>query len=60
MELKELVKRINKSDTWNPEDLKELCRLAGMEKEWENADGETFESVVYQTAERLGVDICDE
>ena len=57
MGLKELVNRINRSKEWNPEDLKELCKLAGMENEWEKADGENFEEVAYMAAEKLGIKI---
>ena len=56
-ELAELVERINASDEWNAEDLAELCELAGLKKEWQEADGETFEQVVYKAAEILNVRI---
>lgn len=35
----------------------ELCRMAGMESEWEEADGETFESVLIEAAKKLNVEI---
>lgn len=54
-DLERTVTRIAKSDTWNPEDLKKLCEYAGLSKEWEDSDGETFESVVWQAADKLGV-----
>ena len=57
MELQELVKRINGSKEWNPEDLKELCYMAGMSEEWEKSDGENFEEVAYMAAEKLGIEI---
>ena len=53
----ELAEMIRNSDTWNMEALAELCELADMEEEWKAADGETFESVVYAAAEKLGVEI---
>lgn len=56
-ELTELVGRINASDEWNSEDLAELCEMAGLEKEWNAADAETFEQVAYKAAEILGVEI---
>lgn len=56
-ELAELVERINASDEWNAEDLAELCEMAGLEKEWQEADGETFEQVVFKAAELLHVKI---
>lgn len=39
-----------------PEDT-ELYERAGMSEEWEAADGDTFESVVYAAAEKLGIQI---
>ena len=56
-ELTELVERINASSEWNAEDLAELCEMAGLENEWQEADGETFEQVAYKAAEILGVEI---
>ena len=35
----------------------ELCRLAGMQSEWVEADGETFEDVLIEAAKRLNVEI---
>ena len=45
------------SDEWNPEDCRRLCELAGIEDEWNAADGETFEQVVFKAAEILNVRI---
>ena len=53
----ELAERIRKADEWNSEDLAELCEMAGLEREWQEADGETFEQVAYKAAEILGVEI---
>lgn len=53
----ELAERIREADEWNSEDLAELCEMAGLEKEWQEADGETFEQVAYKAAEILGVEI---
>lgn len=53
----ELAEMIRNSDTWDMEALAELCELADMEEEWNEADGETFESVAYAAAEKLGVEI---
>ena len=39
-----------------PEDA-ELCERAGVSEEWETADSDTFESVVYAAAEKLGIQI---
>lgn len=49
--------RISMSDEWNPEDCRRLCELAEIEDEWDAADGETFEQVVYKAAEILNVKI---
>ena len=53
----ELAERIREADEWNTEDLAELCEMAGLEKEWQEADGETFEQVAYKAAGLLGVEI---
>lgn len=53
----EIANELNAMDTWNDELLAELCSLAGLEEEWENADGDTFEAVAYKAAEILGVEI---
>lgn len=53
----EIAERIKAADTWDMEALEELCELAGMSEEWENADGETFERVAYAAADKLGVEI---
>lgn len=53
----ELAEKIAAADTWNESDCKNLCELAGMLDEWNAADGETFETVVYNAAAKLGVEI---
>lgn len=53
----ELAEEIRSSQEWDLDQLRELCELAGMEAEWEAADGETFEQVAFQAAEKLGVEI---
>ena len=53
----EIAEILRNSDTWNMEALSELCELADMSEEWEAADGETFESVAYAAAKKLGVEI---
>jgi len=57
MALKELVEYINSLDVWDKEAIANLCDRADMIKEWEAADGETFESVAYAAAKKLGVEI---
>lgn len=53
----EIVRELNESGEWISELCEELCVLADMEREWKEADGENFESVVYTAAEKLGVEI---
>ena len=56
-EVETLAERIRKSDTWDPQDCERLCSLARLEDEWEAADDETFETVIYKAAEILGVEV---
>ena len=53
----EVAEIIRSADTWDMDALTELCELAVMAEEWEAADGETFESVAFAAAEKLGVEI---
>ena len=53
----EIAEEIRNSDEWNFELCEELCKLAGLETEWEEADGETFELVLENAAEILNVKI---
>lgn len=53
----EIAKELNESGEWILELCKELCDLADMSDEWEEADGESFEAVVYAAAEKLDVEI---
>lgn len=53
----ELAQEIKGNDEWDLELLKELCELADMSEEWESADGESFESIAFKAAEKLGVEI---
>ena len=52
-ETQELINRITEATEWNLEDCKALCKLAGLEKEWNEADGETFEKVIYTALDLL-------
>lgn len=56
-EAEEIAEALRNSDTWNLEDCKRLCELAELESEWEAADGETFENVLSEAADKLGVEI---
>ena len=53
----EIADEIRNAQEWNEELCEELCELADMSEEWKAADGESFESVVYAAAEKLGVEI---
>ena len=53
----EITAKIREADTWDVDDCCELCDLAGIADEWDAADGETFEGVVYKAARILGVEI---
>ena len=54
---KALAKKIREKSVWNLKQLKELCKLADMETEWNNATAEEFEAVVFKAAKKLGVEI---
>lgn len=53
----EVAAWIRESGTWDGDACRELCDLAGLADEWDAADGETFEDVVYKAADILGVEI---
>lgn len=48
-----LIHEYEHSDEYNFELCKEICKAAGMEKEWEQADGESFEKVVEKAVSYL-------
>lgn len=50
---------IREADTWDEceNECSELCWLAGMESEWLEADGDTFEAVLIEAAKKLNVKI---
>lgn len=52
-----IAKALRESDMWDLELAEQLCDYAGMIEEWLNADGDSFEEVVYAAAEKLGVEI---
>ena len=54
-----MASAIREADTWEDceNECCELCRLAGMESEWREADGETFEAVLIEAAKKLNVKI---
>ena len=53
----EVAEELRNSGEWIPELCEELCELAGMADEYREADGETFEAVLFKAAEVLGVEI---
>ena len=53
--LEALVEEINRLNYWEMEACKELCKRARLETDWEDADADTFEEVIYHAAEILGV-----
>lgn len=55
--IKELAERIRESGEWIEDDVRELCDAAGLLEEYEAADGETFEAVIFKAAEILGVEV---
>ena len=50
---------IREADTWEDceNECAELCRLAGMESDWAEADGNNFEAVLIEAAKKLNVEI---
>lgn len=52
-----IAEALRSADIWDADLARALCALAGMTPAWEAADGDSFERVVYQAAEKLGVDI---
>ena len=53
----EVAELIRNTGCWVYEQCERLCELADMEREWAEADGESFEAVVEKAAEKLGVEI---
>lgn len=57
MNVQEIAKELRGQDVWSMELLELLCNEADLTEEFENADSETFESVVYKAADILNVEI---
>ena len=57
MTTKEIAKEIKNADTWDFDLCGELCDRAGLADEWDAADGESFEAVIFKAAEKLGVEV---
>lgn len=56
-ELTILVERIKNAQEWNLEDVKELISYAGLEDEWDKADADEAESIIFKAADILGVEV---
>ena len=57
--MQEIAEKIRKATSWSdviPEVIR-LCDAAGMLEDFKAADGETFETVIYKAAEKLGVEV---
>ena len=54
-----MASAIREADTWDDceSECAELCRLAGMESEWRESDGENIEAVLNEAAKKLNVEI---
>lgn len=52
-----IAEALRSADTWDMDSARELCELAGMTREFDASDGETFESVIYAAADKLGVEV---
>ena len=50
---------IREADTWLDceDECAEICRLHGMETDWREADGDTFETFLIEAAKKLKVEI---
>lgn len=57
MEAQAIAWDLRHSGEWDPELCERLAALAGMADEYREADGETFEVVLFRAAEALGVEI---
>lgn len=56
-EAAEIARRIREADEWPMDDCRRLCQVAGLEEEWDAADGESFILILDRAADRLGVNI---
>ena len=55
--LEEIVCSLKEGQIWDLGLLRELCRRAGMLREWQEADAAAFERIAAIAAKKLGVDI---
>lgn len=57
IEANKIAEALRSTDTWDMGLARELCELAGMAEAFDDADGETFEPVIYAAADKLGVEV---
>ena len=57
IEATKIAEALRSDDNWDMGLARELCALAGMAEEFDAADGESFESVIYAAADKLGVEV---
>ena len=53
----ELGEAFREMQEWDQEACEELVARADMKEAWDAADGDTFESVLYEAAEKLEIEI---
>lgn len=56
-EAEAIAERIRANSYWDVDLLRDLCKIAGLDEEWEQADAETFELVAEKAAALLNVKI---
>ena len=57
VEAQTIARELREEGEWIPDLCERLAALAGMADEYREADGETFEAVLFKAAEVLGVEI---
>ena len=57
VEAQTIAQELREEGEWIPDLCEELAALAGMADEYRDADGETFEAVLFKAAAVLGVEI---
>lgn len=57
VEAQTIARELREEGEWIPDLCEALAALAGMADEYREADGETFETVLFKAAEVLGVEI---
>lgn len=57
IEATKIAEALRSADTWDMSLARELCEMSGMAEAFDAADGESFESVIYAAADKLGVEV---